>query len=247
MNTMDLADPEYRWEAAVRKAITVERARIARELHDVVAHAVTVMLLHAAGARQLLVSAPVQAMQALGRIDEQGRQAMQELRRMLQLLRSEADLLDEPAGRRQPDAGDIKELVEVVGHAGVPVQLQVDGEPRPLPPGVGLTAYRVVQEGLTNASKHAGPDAAVTVRLAWAGDLRIEVTNVRRLGGERRSRRLSAGHGLLGLQERVSLAGGRMKAGPTAEGGFKLTATLPLTTGDQPGAGDRPGAEGRGR
>jgi signal transduction histidine kinase len=222
--------------ARASDAVALERARIARELHDVVAHAVTVMLLHAAGARRTLRSAPVQAAQALTRVDEQGRQAMHELRRILLLLRTESDGLDAAAADRQPDAADIADLVEAMRRAGVPVLMHVDGAPRALPPGVGLAAYRVVQEALTNVSRHADPGAAASVRVVWARGLRIEVTNdadrpLASAGG------LPSGHGLLGLRERVRLAGGRFEAGPVPGGRFRLTATLPVAGEDPPGPG----------
>jgi signal transduction histidine kinase len=217
--------------ARASDAVALERARIARELHDVVAHAVTVMLLHAAGARRMLASAPVQAAQALTRVDEQGRQAMHELRRMLLMLRTEPDGLDAAPASRQPDVADIGRLVEGMRRAGVPVRLHLHGEPSGLPPGVGLVAYRVVQEALTNVSRHATPGTAATVRLVWARELRIEVANdvdrpLPSAGG------IPSGHGLLGLRERVWLAGGRIEAGPVPGGRFRLTATLPVADED---------------
>jgi len=190
-------------------AVADERARIARELHDIVGHSVSVMTVQAAGVRRLLRSD-----------QEREREALAEMRRMVGVLRSP----DEAASLApQPGLRDLEALVESARQAGLPVDLHVDGDPVELPPGVDLAAYRVVQEGLTNALKHAHATRA-EVRLRYDdGQVEVSVTNDgRRDGGASRG-----GHGLAGMRERIAVYGGRLEAGPQPAGCFRLRATLP--------------------
>jgi signal transduction histidine kinase len=229
MSRQNAKDLEHRREAAAREAVAAERARIARELHDIVAHSVTVMVLQAGGAYQVLSTDVDRAGKALQHIEELGKQAMGELRRLLVVLRADesgdgADL----DGSTRAGLANVDDLLRTFRDAALPVRLDVHGQSRTLDRSVDLTAYRIVQEALTNVAKHAGPGTATTVELSWVDQLRIEITD----GGSSKHRRnatLSTGHGLLGLQERVSVIGGSLQAGPTANGGFRVTATLPLT------------------
>lgn len=217
-------------EAQSKVAVAAERARIARELHDVVAHNVSVMIVQADGAAYVLDSSPEQAKQALSTISGTGRQALTEMRRLLGVLRSS----DAEVGEYVPQPGveQLSELVEQVRGAGLPVEFQVDGAPRPLPKGVELTAYRIVQEALTNTRKHGGPQAQATVRLTYSDsdlDMLIEddgrgtPPGVYRVGGAD-----GLGHGLIGMRERVGMVGGTLVAGPRPGGGFRINAVLPL-------------------
>ncbi|ONI84715.1 hypothetical protein ALI22I_29835 [Saccharothrix sp. ALI-22-I] len=222
-------DLEFRRRVAAQEAVVGERTRIARELHDIVAHSVTVMVLQAAGARRVLDSDPVRVGHALGHIEEAGEQAMGELRRMLTALRFSHDdsAADGVTGRPQPGLADVDNLVGTIAAAGVRVHTRVEGEPRRLAASVDLAAYRVVQEGLTNVTKHVGPGAEVDVRLVWADDeLIVQVTDDGR--GRRPERTLSTNHGLVGLRERLAIVGGRLEADPLPAGGFRITAVLPV-------------------
>jgi signal transduction histidine kinase len=210
---------EAEHDASVRAAVAAERERIARELHDIVAHCVSVMVVQAGAAEDLLDRAPQRAREPLLAIQESGRDAVAELRRMLGLLRGEAA----PALTPQPGTAEVDELVAQIDAAGVPVRLQVIGTPRPLPPGVELASYRIIQEALTNTLKHAGP-ATATVSLRYGGEsLEIEVVDDGR-GGKVNGR----GHGLIGMRERVMLYGGELDAGSRSEGGFFVRARLPV-------------------
>ncbi|XVS61053.1 sensor histidine kinase [Actinosynnema sp. CA-299493] len=222
-------DLEFRRRVEAHEAVLGERTRIARELHDIVAHSVTVMVLQAAGARRVLDSDPVRVGHALGHIEEAGEQAMGELRRMLTALRLSDDdgSGDGVTGRPQPGLADVEHLVGTIAAAGVRVHTRVDGEPRRLAASVDLAAYRVVQEALTNVTKHVGPGAEVDVRLRWdADELTVEVTDDGR--GRRPERALSTNHGLAGLVERLAIVGGRLTAEPVWAGGFRVTAVLPV-------------------
>ncbi|HET8682901.1 MAG TPA: sensor histidine kinase [Micromonosporaceae bacterium] len=214
------------------QAVAEERRRIARELHDVVAHHVSVMGVLATGARRVLRRDPDAADEALATIEETGRTTLRELRRLLSVLRTEAEPAAELAP--QPGLGAIAALVEQVREAGLPVTLRVRDDPGPLDPGVALTVYRIVQEALTNTLKHGGA-ATAEVRLGvTGGHLTLEVCDTGhgpRPGGQQ------AGHGLLGMRERVALYGGTLRTGPRPGGGFRVTATIPADQLD--GAGDR--------
>jgi signal transduction histidine kinase len=213
-------------EAAGRIAVAEERARIARELHDVVAHAVSIMVLQVGAVRLKLPEAFEEDRDALRRVEQAGRAALAEMRRLLGAMRRESDGLEFSP---QPGVDGLDRLVEDVGRAGLPVRLQVDGDPFPLPRAIDLSAYRIVQEGLTNALKHARA-SRVDVTFRYAPDeLQIEVRD----DGAARPTSDGLGHGLVGVRERVKIYGGEMSAGPAPEGGFVLGARLPVE-GDRP-------------
>ncbi|ARF63366.1 MULTISPECIES: sensor histidine kinase [Streptomyces] len=218
-------------EAQSKVAVAAERARIARELHDVVAHNVSVMVVQADGAAYVMDAAPDQAKQALETISSTGRQALAEMRRLLGVLRT-GDAPESGEYVPQPDVEQIEDLVEQVRQTGLEVDFKVEGTPRPLPSGVELTAYRVVQEALTNTRKHGGPDAGASVRLVYFDDglgLLIEddgrgaAHELYEDGGAD-----GAGHGMIGMRERVGMVGGTLDAGPRPGGGFRISALLPL-------------------
>ncbi|CAL9484493.1 sensor histidine kinase [Streptomyces sp. Tu 3180] len=218
-------------EAQAKVAVAAERARIARELHDVVAHNVSVMVVQADGAAYVLDAAPDQAKKALETISSTGRQALAEMRRLLGVLRTGEH---QEAGEYvpQPDVRQIEDLVEQCRDSGLPVDFRVEGTPRPLPSGVELTAYRIVQEALTNTRKHGGPDAGASVRLVYFDDgLGLLVED----DGKGAPHELyeeggfdGRGHGLIGMRERVGMVGGTLDAGPRPGGGFRISALLPL-------------------
>ncbi|MCZ2526775.1 sensor histidine kinase [Streptomyces sp. HB2AG] len=218
-------------EAQSKVAVAAERARIARELHDVVAHNVSVMVVQADGAAYVLDSSPEQAREALGTISSTGRQALAEMRRLLGVLRSP----EQPEGGEyvpQPGVDQLDDLVEQVRGAGLPVDFRVQGTPVPLPRAVELTAYRIVQEALTNVRKHGGAGAEAVVRIAHGED-ELDVLVEDDGHGADRGMYLEGGadglgHGLIGMRERVRLVGGTLEAGPAAGGGFRVSARLPL-------------------
>lgn len=242
--------------ADARRAAEDERARIARELHDVVAHHVAVIAVQAGAARMLTTATDERTRDLLGSIEGASHQAMSELRRLLGVLRREPG--EEPAGRPgrpapQPGLAQLDQLIEQVRRAGLPVELAVVGAPERLPDGVDLSAYRIVQEALTNALKHAGPvptqvclrcdGMAVTLIVtsqapAAALAAAVSAAGVSAAGPGR------PGHGLIGMRERAAMAGGELRAGPMPDGGFEVFARLPLEPGrpvpsrGQP-AGDR--------
>lgn len=222
---------ERKRQAAVHEAVESERARIARELHDIVSHAVTVMVLQAAGAQRMLQTDPPRAGQALVHVEEAGTQAMGELRRLLDVLRvgNAGGYDDEVDLEPQPGLAALDDLVESMRRVGASVRLHHTGKSRRVDRSIDLTAYRVVQEALTNVTKHARPSAATTVSLTWTDVLVVQVSNE---GGPKPRQPIStqsAGVGLLGLQERVALVGGQLESGPIPDGGFQVTATLPVT------------------
>ncbi|MEV7184368.1 sensor histidine kinase [Kitasatospora sp. NPDC093102] len=216
--------------AALERAVELERARIARELHDVVTHNVSMMTIQAGAARKILDTAPDKARTAMAAVESGGRAAMTELRHVMGLLTIDSETGDAPATEAglspQPGLGRLDALVQGVRQAGLPVELSVRGERRPVPPGVELAAYRVVQEALTNTVKHAGgADAAVTVEYA-PGQLRVEVTDT---GGRPTGAAATGnGRGLLGLRERLAVYGGTLNTGPRPRGGYRVTALIPL-------------------
>ena len=213
-------------DAAARVAVAEERARIARELHDVVAHAVSVMVLQVGAVRHQLPQALEEDKEALGRVERAGRTALAEMRRLLGAMRRDGDGIELGP---QPGLDGLDSLVEEVGRAGLPVRLHVDGDPFPLPRGIDLSAYRITQEALTNALKHArASHADVTVQYG-ADEVQIEVRD----DGVGASTSDGLGHGLVGIRERVKIFGGDMTSGAAPEGGFVLSARLPL-------GGDRP-------
>jgi signal transduction histidine kinase len=208
-------------EVAARIAVAEERARIARELHDIVAHAMSVMVLQVGAVRHKLPDVLAEDRDALKGVEQAGRTALAEMRRLLGAMRRDGD---EAELVPQPGLEALDSLVEEIGRAGLPVQLHVDGEPFPLPRGIDLSAYRIVQEGLTNALKHArATNADVTVRYR-ADELQLEVRD----NGEGVSTSDGPGHGLVGVRERVKIYGGEMSAGTVNGGGFVLSTRLPV-------------------
>ncbi|MGW7454758.1 sensor histidine kinase [Streptomyces sp. NPDC054787] len=258
-------------ESAARTAVDAERARIAAELHDIVSHNVSLMVVQAGAAREVLTTLPEEAAAAMGAVETAGRNTMTELRHLLGLLAPAQDGADEPydggagTGDRagfgdragsgaatssvrpppqpapqlspQPGLGRLSPLIDRFAFAGLPVEVRISGDPRPLPAGIDVTAYRIIQEALTNALKHGdGGRTQVTVRYAEHA-LRVEVLNggpsVLGPPGERRPDRPSpkadgAGRGLLGLRERVAVYGGDLDARRRLGGGYRVRARLPL-------------------
>jgi len=263
-------------------ATAAERSRIAREMHDIVAHSLSVIIAQADGGRYAAASDPEAASRALTTVSETGRTALADMRRLLGVLRTDAPrpvaappappglpgpvsptrplLAARPAPppgwpapgatgpvptvptplerAPQPDSADLEQLVAQVRDSGLRVSLARVGEPRPLPPGVGLTVYRVCQEALTNVLKHAGPDPSVTVLVRWgAATLDLEIEDDGR--GAAASGGAPGGYGLLGMRERAALFGGTVGVGPRAGGGFRVHLTLPVPAAPGPG-GTRP-------
>ncbi|KUM94297.1 histidine kinase [Streptomyces yokosukanensis] len=236
-------------EAAARTAVAAERARIARELHDIVSHKVSLMVVQATAAREILDTLPDAAETALQAVEGAGRDAMTELRHLLGLLapspngddRSERDGEGDPSALApQPSLSQLGILVDRIAFAGLPVEVRISGEPRTLPPGIDVTAYRIVQEALTNALKY-GDGGTATVMVRYADhSLRVEVLNSgpsvlsagpastgARSGGHQR-RNDGAGHGLIGLRERVAVYGGHFDARRRLGGGYRVRARIPL-------------------
>jgi signal transduction histidine kinase len=212
-------------EADALRAVIEERTRIARELHDIVGHSVSVMTVQTSGVRRLLRPEQEQEREALLAVERTGREALAEMRRVVGALR---DPRGGPALAPQPSLSRIDTLVAHARETGLPVDLEIEGEPVPLPAGVDLTAYRLVQEGLTNTIKHASARHA-DVRVRYDGDhVEIEVfDDGRGMDGKAAT---AGGHGLVGMRERVSIYGGELEAGARAEGGYRLRARLPVAT-----------------
>jgi signal transduction histidine kinase len=209
-------------DAAARIAVAEERARIARELHDIVAHAVSVMVLQVGAVRHKLPDALAEDRDALSGVERAGRMALAEMRRLLAAMRVEGD---EAELTPQPGLDGLDSLLADVSRAGLPVRLHVDGEPFPLPRAIDLSAYRIVQEGLTNALKHArARNADVTVRYR-TDELQLEVRD----DGVGTATSDGLGHGLVGVRERVKIYGGELTAGMANGGGFVLSTRLPLS------------------
>ncbi len=220
------AQAERDRETAARIAVAEERARIARELHDIVAHTVSVMVLQVGAVRHKLPAALGDESDALRGVEQTGRASLAEMRLLLGALRRDDDELELTP---QPGLGRLDALLEEIARAGLPVRLHVDGEPVPVPQAIDLSAYRIVQEGLTNALKHAGASQAdVTVRYR-PDELQIEVRD----DGDGDGGGAGLGYGLIGVRERVKIYGGEMTAGAASGGGFLLSTRLPL-------GGDRP-------
>ncbi len=213
---------EHEREEKAQLAVVEERARIARELHDVVAHTLSIMVVQAGAERRALGAARPETSEVLATIEATGRTAMAEMRRLLGMLRRSDDEL---ALAPQPSLAHLDELVAQVREAGMPVDLRIEGEPRPVAPGVDLSAYRIVQEALTNALKHAGPARArVTVRYG-DDELDIEIADD---GARAPAAAPAGGHGLVGMRERVALFGGDLATGRRRGGGYAVRARLPL-------------------
>ena len=233
-------------EAAARTAVEAERARIARELHDIVSHKVSLMVVQASAAREVLATLPGEAETALRAVEGAGREAMTELRHLLGLLAPSPDGDDDRAERYcegdlsglapQPSLSQLGTLFDRIAFAGLPVEVRISGEPRPLPPGIDVTAYRIIQEALTNALKYGdGGKATVTVRYA-DHSLRVEVLNSGPsvLSADRASTNTGpredagAGRGLIGLRERVAVYNGHFDARRRIGGGYRVRARIPL-------------------
>jgi signal transduction histidine kinase len=216
LKDMQLEDEKARAAAAILE----ERAQIGRELHDVVAHSISVMVVQARGGRRVLDTDPADARDAFATIEQVGQQALDEMRRLLGMLRTSDDVL---ALSPQPSLRELDTLVEQVRAAGLPVRVDVEGDPRDLPPGVDLSAFRIVQEALTNALKHAGPARARVLLRYGLDDLELEISDDGAGAGDG-----TAGYGLVGLRERVSVYGGELSAGNRPGGGYALRVRLPL-------------------
>ena len=214
-------DLERSRQERVTAAVAEERQRIARELHDVVAHSVSVMVLHAGAARQYVALDPPRATQPLLLVEEVGRQALEELQRLLQVLR---DSDEEPSSI--VGLGDVDQLVEHVRQAGLGVRLDVRGTPQPLAPGLDLTAYRILQEALTNVLKHA-PQAHPEVSIEY-GERELVLSVLDEGSRVGSSATVVGGNGLVGMRERVQLDGGSLDVGPREAGGFAVRARIPL-------------------
>lgn len=254
---------EREQDAQARRAVLEERSRIARELHDIVAHSMSVMVVQAGAARRTLDRDPARAVESMSHIESTGRDALAEMRRVVAVLRSDGDRdrerdrdrdhergdpVDLPRGEPfdrdallpQPGLDELTTLVEQCREAGLPVELEVDGEVRSLPSGLELAVYRIVQEALTNTMRHAGP-ARAHVRLCFGEDgVTVSVVDDGRGAsatadsgpgshGDGTDEARHAGHGLAGMHERVGLYGGRLTAGPRAGGGFSVQAEIPLS------------------
>ncbi|MEU5000369.1 histidine kinase [Streptomyces sp. NPDC021622] len=219
-------DIEAKRRLLADRAVTDERRRIARELHDIVAHHITTMQLMAGGARANLAGDPEVVRDALVTLEGSGRMALREMRQLLDVLRAGDESQDVPTAP-QPGVGDLERIVAESCRAGLPTALEVRGDERPLPPSVGLTVFRIVQEALTNARKYAG-EARATVQLTYEPDgLAVEVSDDGAGSGFGGSAS-GSGYGLVGMRERVALYGGTLETGPRDEGGFRVSARLPL-------------------
>lgn len=206
-----------------REAVAAERLRIARELHDVVAHSMSVIAVQSGVANHVIDSRPAEARRALATIESTSRSALVELRRLLGVLRQG----DDTVGSLEPSPGmaELDRLAGQVRDAGLKVELRVEGEPGNLPPGVDLSAFRIVQEGLTNVLRHGGGVARVLVRYG-PGSVAVEVTDDGRPDGADTA---GSGHGLIGMRERVAVFGGELTVGPLPGGGYRMAARLPYT------------------
>ncbi|MFG1721407.1 sensor histidine kinase [Micromonospora sp. B006] len=224
-----VAQLERERRVARAEAVALERRRIAAELHDVVSHSVTVMVLQAAGAARISASDPERTREALLHIQQAGQQAMAELRRLLAVMRAESGPAVDGEPGPQPRLDDIEVLLTSMRCAGLTVTMSVSGSARPLDPSIELAAYRTVQESLTNTLKHVGRRACATVHFGWQERvllLRVDDDGTGRDPGAAAG--LSTGNGLASLAERLERVGGRLVAGPRPEGGFRVSATLPV-------------------
>ncbi len=234
-NQRHVRDLERERESAREaEVLATERRRIARELHDIVSHAVTVIVLQAAGAARVAKTDFTQVTRSLAHIETAGKQAMAELRRLLGVL-EDSNSTHHAAGtsefKPQPGLADLPELLTSLNDIGMPVTVHTEGTPHDLDPSIDLTAYRIVQEGLVNVLKHAGKDANPRLRLVWTDQgLLIQIDNDITVTRTPRGQSLSGGRGLVGLRERAHAAGGDLHAGPLHQGGYRLSAALPLAT-----------------
>ena len=215
-------------ERALREALSEQRLQIARELHDIVAHAMSVVAVQAGVGSHLIATRPDEAAKSLRAIEDTARAALSETRSLLSVMRDEDH---DPASRSPaPGLDNLQALVQRVADAGQSVALHVEGQPRALPHSLELSLYRVVQEALTNVVRHAAPPASATVIIRYDdGGVAVEVTDDGRGTGNKRAD--GHGHGLAGMRERVSLLGGELSAGPRAGGGYRVVARLPAEAG----------------
>ena len=229
------AEAEANRVAEAERAVVKERSRIAREMHDVVAHGMSVIAVQAAAGQEIVHTDPDKAAQVLARIEAIGRESLTELRRMLGVLREEGD--ESASLSPQPGIADVAAAVAQSSVTGVPTELCVEGRQRDLATGIELTAYRIVQEALTNVRKHAGGSASATVRIAFERDvLVVEVLDDGR-GAATSLSGVGTGHGLIGMRERVEIYGGEFTSGPRPGGGYAVRAVLPAvasSTADGP-------------
>lgn len=217
---------EHEREVRAREAVADERARIARELHDIVGHALNLIVIQSGGAQRVFGSKPELARDSLASIESTSRQALVDMERMLGMLRSAQPPGDELGA--QPGLGDVDRLAAQVSEAGLPVSVSIEGTPIALPPSVDLSAYRIVQEALTNALKHAGP-ARASVIVRYAPDsLQLEITDDGRGAAGERSESDRGGRGLIGMKERVAVFDGELSVGPRPEGGYRVHVRLPI-------------------
>lgn len=228
-------EDRVRWRA---EAARDERARIAREMHDVVAHSLSVMVRQAEGGRYVTASDPGRATEVLRTIADTGREALRDMRSLLGVLRRDGhDIDDGGDGDPQPTLDDLPALVQRVRTSGLPVSLAVDGEPRPVDRAVDLAGFRLVQESLTNVVKHGGPAATAEVRMLWERTtLTVTVTDSGRPPGPTVAAP-ATGRGLVGMAERIALVGGTLHTGPGDDGGYRVVGRIPLS--GTPGAGAR--------
>jgi signal transduction histidine kinase len=206
-------------EAERLAAVAEERRRIARDLHDVIAHSVSVMVVQAGAAEDIFARNPEGVLEPIRAVQETGRAALVEMRRLLGLLREDGELGLAP----QPRLADLDALAEQMRLAGLPVEVELEGNPRPLPIGVDLSVYRIAQEALTNALKHAGPARARLVLRYRESEVELEVVD-----DGSSSANGDGGHGLIGMRERVAVFGGTLEADQLPEGGFRVLARLPV-------------------
>jgi signal transduction histidine kinase len=212
--------------AAAERAAVLERGRIAREMHDVVAHGMSVVAVQAAAGREIVHSNPDKAAEVFARIEAVGRESLTELRRMLGVLRETGDVAASLSP--QPGIADIAAAVAQSSSTGVATDLVIEGRQRPIAPGIELAAFRIVQEALTNVRKHAGESASATVRISYEPrDLVVEVSDDGR-GAATSLSGAGSGHGLIGMRERVDIYGGQFTSGPRAGGGYTVRASLPI-------------------
>ncbi len=218
---------EQEREEEARRAVADERVRIARELHDVVAHQMSVMTLQADGARRVADGSDPRVIAALETIREAGHRGLEEMRRMVGLLRTQTE--SEPPTEPLPGLGDLETLIAQVRGAGVPVDLMIEGRVRPLPESTELSVYRIIQESLTNAAQHGGPNVATVVRVEY-GERHLDLTVEDDGRGAAARTGSQPGHGLLGMRERVAVLGGEFSADPKPGGGYRVRARIPVET-----------------
>lgn len=221
---------EAQRDAEAQRAVAEERARIARELHDIVAHSMSVMVVQASGARRAMHRDPAATEQALAAIEATGRSALDQMRTILGVLRTEGGVTDYLP---QPNLDDFEAILKNCRDSGLPVSFNVTGSARPLAAGLELSAYRIIQESLTNAMRHAGPARAEVLLEYGASSLTVRVSDDGRGAAAATGR---GGHGIIGMRERAEAFGGSLHSGPRAGGGYEVIAVLPYSS-NEPVAG----------